>query len=53
MNPEKPKKPEARQIVSIDAVQWVCPFCEKHNGVPEVDVCACGAERVDEIASRA
>jgi hypothetical protein len=50
MNPEKPKK--ALKIVYIDAVQWVCPFCDKHNGVPEVDVCACGAARVDEIASR-
>ena len=49
---EKPK-PESRKIDVIDGIRWMCPFCGRDNGIPERPVCACGAERVDEIASRA
>ena len=53
MADEQTKKKEQRKVAVIDAVRWVCPFCGKDNGRPEIDVCACGAERVDEIVSRA
>ena len=45
------KKPEKRQIAVIDGIRWRCPFCERDNGIPERPVCACGAEREDEVAT--
>ncbi len=36
--------PETRDAL-IMAQAWECPFCKRMNGIPEVDVCKCGARR--------
>lgn len=37
-------KPETREIEKLTAVAWECPFCHRGNGVPEIEVCECGAK---------
>lgn len=39
------KQHDTRTIAHLTAVEWQCPYCHVGNGVPEVTVCACGAER--------
>ena len=38
------KKVESREVVDVRPdVGWTCPFCKQDNGLPEADVCGCGA----------
>ncbi len=46
-----PNKSETRDC-QIKPQAWVCPFCGRDNGIPEVDVCACGAERKGATANK-
>lgn len=39
--PEKPGK--VRPITDAGAQYWVCPWCGRSNGIPEITTCACGA----------
>jgi hypothetical protein len=43
--PKERKVGETREAL-IMALAWECPFCKKMNGIPEIDVCKCGARRV-------
>lgn len=50
--PDFPKG-EKRQISRLTHVEWECPFCQRANGVPEIDVCACGAVRHGAVVTSA
>lgn len=39
------KSSESRDCL-VMALAWECPFCRRMNGIPEIDVCKCGARRI-------
>ncbi len=49
--PVQPKATESRDCL-VMALAWECPFCKCMNGIPEVDVCKCGARRIGVKAVR-
>jgi len=51
--PEIVRQPKGEtRDCQIKPQAWVCPFCGRDNGIPEIDVCKCGAKREGATATK-
>ncbi len=48
--PERTERQTEIRSALIKPQEWVCPFCLKGNGIPEIEICKCGAVRKGDTA---